>query len=172
MTENPYLAMEDKVLDEHFKQVAEVAKNKGIDLLQFFGEMLSDDTKTIVSEHASLSKENEGLKEELASVGKINPDTEKLANITIGSLTSEISEIDSTIDASSIIAKVVDPFQKISVLEGVKGIALENQKGLEALKAQITKQPGVQGYSEPTGAADEADSIVEKLIANSGVKVD
>ena len=179
--ENPYLKMDDKTLNTHLAQVKEVMDEKKISTLQFFGESLSEDTKTKIGEHASLTSDKESLTtqvktlEAAASKGTISDDVQKLANLSIDSAASEIKGIDENFPIKAIVDSVSDPFQKVEVLKGLKSAALYSQKAVEAIKSQIPNKSTTQGFAEgtaPEATGDEATKLFDKIVADSGVKID
>lgn len=183
MTEekNPYLEMDEKTLNTHLAQVKQVMDEKKLSTIQFFGESLSEDTKTKLGEVASLTSDKESLTtqvktlESAASKGTISDDVQKLANLSIDSAASEINSIDENFPIKAIVDSVSDPFQKVEVLKGLKSAALYSRKAIDAIKSQIPNKNSTQGFGEgkaPEGTEDEAVQLFDKILKESGVKLE
>jgi hypothetical protein len=169
---NPYLEMSEDVLKTHMSQISELMEKKGFTAYQFFGESLSEDTQGKLAENASLTEKVKNLESAVttAEAGKLSPETEKLAKITIDSVVKEIKSVDEDFPINGIIDSSLTAFEKIDALKSIVDMAVYSKKAIDAVKAQVGNKPGVQGYTEPVQDAD-ADKLVQSIIDASGVTV-
>lgn len=172
--ENPYLTMDSDVLNKHITQMNEVMETKNLSKLQAFGESISEETQTKLDSASAVSQQ---LADAVAKIPKetvVNPEVDKLAQMSLDNAVSDIKAIDENFPIQGIMDSSLNSFDKIDALKNAKEMATYSTKAIAAVKSQVGTgaKPGTQGYAAPEDNTAEADDIVAKLIADSGVKVE
>lgn len=168
--ENPYITMEQNVLEEHLKQVAEVMDQKKISTVQFFGESLTEETQAKLAENASLTAKVKNLEE--TQVTTLSPETEKLAKLNIDNAVASIKAIDENFPIQGILDSSLNSFDKIDMLNQMKISAEYSKKSVDAIKEALPNTDKVQGFgSAPNTNLDDADKIVASLAEKAGIEV-
>ena len=172
MTEekNPYTEMPEDILMKNLEQLSVVVKEKGISTTQFFGEPITAEQKAMVEEHASLTKEVQTLKDAAtASNNPMSDDTKKLVEYNVSSAVEAVKAIDPDLPIDSILASVSNPFERVEVANGMKGIAEYSKKAVDAIKSQLPGTKAItQGFSAGEAKGDESTEKLAQLVNTSG----
>jgi hypothetical protein len=173
--ENPYLTMPKDVLQEHLQQFGEAIKKnseaKGLDLLQSFGSIMSDEDQNKVDSYAILTSDVANL-QKAGAIGTLTAVEAEMAESTLQDSISRIKEIDSNFPIDSVVSNSkLNALEKARQLRPLEVAAKYTATAVDTIKKQLPAagESEIQQFASPPSKGESAMEIINSIKTDAGL---
>ena len=157
--------MTDDVMKTHLKQLKEVVESKKIDVIQFFGEPITEADKEKIAKVDTLTSEVKTLSEK-ASKEDLTENEQVLAQANIDRTVSDIKKIDKDAPLDRVLNSKLNNLQKLEVLNGAQAMVEHYTSQIATIRTELA--PPADGVSatgvQQTFSVPKGDSTAEDII--------
>ncbi len=161
--------MTDDVMKTHLTQLKEVVDSKKIDVIQFFGEPITEEDKENLKKVDTLTSEVKTLSEK-ASKEDLTENEQVLAQANIDRTVSDIRKIDKDAPLDKVLHSKLNNLQKLEVLSGTQAMVEHYTSQIATIRTELAPPAdgagatGVQQTFSTPGTKNTAEDIIKSMI--------